>query len=280
MLLCMNTTATLGIFLMMMWPNRGRSRSHSASSRGRPRCRSASSRERQDGRPSALRRRIPSPHTPPEYDPFPPDSEPCPPQPPAFPPSGSAPSRAMRKRRTQESRDSSRDPSPFTPGDDDADGLPAPQEPVVTDGNYLNDNDLHVGQIQGCRPLAWLTLGPVIQKMEAEKQASENFLPDLLRWCFVKSNKSKATKVHQVYCCSAKSLPHDSIQYYHKCCSCWDLSKRPSATARCFSHRNTIHCERNCGIYMRDAAMEGGNSATTIVELCRVCCPIWEPVWG
>ena len=188
----------------------------------------------------------------------------------------------------------SRSSSPLTPGDDLENYVEPPKEPIASEGVELQDNDLQPGQVHSNRPVAWLLLGPapltsrlgqhglrnrVLRKMATDGGPSENYLPDLLRWCFVRSNRSRATKVHQVFCSSAKTLPQESVQYFHKCCECWDLSKRPSATARSFVHKNTIHCDRVCRIYTSDMAAEGGGGTTSLVVLCRVCCPVWEANW-
>ena len=163
-----------------------------------------------------------------------------------------------------------------------------PKEPIASEGVELQDNDLQPGQVHSNRPVAWLLLGPapltsrlgqhglrnrVLRKMATDGGPSENYLPDLLRWCFVRSNRSRATKVHQVFCSSAKTLPQESVQYFHKCCECWDLTKRPSATAR----SSQEHCDRVCRIYTRDVASEGGGT-TSLVDWW-VCCPVWEPAW-
>ena len=283
MLLCLNMMATVGILIMMMRPD-GDS---STRSRSRRRGRSTSPRER-DGsglsRSSALRNRRPSPRTPqdasPSYDPYPPGAEDNWPQPPKTLPAGKAPTKSMPR---------SHSSSHFTPGDDSEDRVELPKEPTASEGVELQDHDLQQGQVHSNRPVAWLLLGPaplttisgqhalrnrVLQKIASDGGPSEKYLPDLLRWCFVKSNRSKATKVHQVFCSSAKTLPQESAQYFHKCCECWDLTKRPSATARAFAYKNTIHCDRVCLIYTRDVAHVGGGGEIMIVDLCRVCCPV------
>ena len=296
MLLCLNMMATVGIFIMMMNPGRSRSRSRrrSNSPRERP---SAGSRRPSPRTPEDTRR--PAPRTPQETrrpttgaprdlrDPriasagssqsvFP-DNDPLR----EGAPAGKAAAKAMPKREAQNS----------TPFDGVGDQGEPPVEPIATDGVELEENDLQIGQVEARRPVPWLLLGPpprtsfsaqrnlrfrIHREMDNNGGYSEDYLPDLLRWSFVKSSKSRATKVHQVFCSSAKTLPAESVMYFHKCCDCWDLTKRSSATARCFAHRNIIHCERTCRVHAREVALDGGTSTTALVDLCRVCCPVWD----